>query len=245
LRSSGEQRATELQRNEVRASPLWARPCRAYNVQIELDPATRASLGQTQQSLKRAESNLLVCPSETLHVGVARLLAVHASYPAPKDSIWERHADEWTAELHRIAAESKAFRITYEHIVATDSAVIALARPTGSVNRIRRMIGERLSLPSEIRNEANLVHTTLFRFSGSLSDPEQFLAMVENESANATSEVDELVVSKELVYPSLQTEVLERLPLASRWSSLQRDWTPGQAISRQLSAVSFLVLAEG
>jgi hypothetical protein len=38
--------------------------------------------------------------------------------------------------------------------------------------------------------------------------------MVEDESASATSEVDELVVSKELVYPSLETEVLERLPLA-------------------------------
>jgi hypothetical protein len=68
----------------------------------------------------------------------------------------------------------------------------------------------------ETRNEADLVHTTLFRYGGSLSDPEQFLAMVEDESANATSEVDELVISKELVYPSLETEVLERLPLAPR-----------------------------
>jgi hypothetical protein len=203
-------------RNEVRASPLWARPCRAYNVQIELDPATRASLGQIQQSLKRAEPDLLVCPEKTLHVSVAWLLAVHASYPVPKDSLWERHADEWTAELYRIAAESKAFRITYEHVVATDSAVIALARPTGTVNRIRRMIGERLSLPPETRNEADLVHTTLFRYGGSLSDPEQFLAMVEDESADATSEVDNLILSKELVYPSLETEVLERLPLAPR-----------------------------
>jgi hypothetical protein len=224
LRSSGGQRATELReahrekvaRNELRASPLWARPCRAYNVQIELNPATRASLELLQQDLKQAEPSLLVCPGDTLHVSVAWLLAVHASYTAPKDSLWERHADEWTAELHRIAAESEAFRITYEHIVATDSAVIALARPTGPVNRIRRVIGERLSLPPETRNEADLVHTTLFRYSGSLSDPEQFLAMVEDESAHATSEVEELVISKELVYPSLETEVLERLPLATR-----------------------------
>ena len=149
-------------------------------------------------------------------MSVAWLLAVHAGYRAPKDSLWERHANRWTAELRRIAAESKAFRITYEHVVATDSAVIVLARPTGPVNRIRRMIGERLILPSETRNEADLVHTTLFRFGGPLSDPEGFLAMLEGESANATCEVDELVVSKELVYPSLQTEVLERIPLASR-----------------------------
>jgi hypothetical protein len=200
----------------LRASPLWARPCRAYDVQIELDPAARASLEQLRQPLKQAEPGLLVCPATTLHVSVAWLLAVRVSYPTPKDSLWERHAHEWTAELRRIAADSEAFRITYEHVVATDSAVIVLARPTGPVNRIRRMIGERLSLPPETRNEADLVHTTLFRYGGALSDPEQFLAMVEDGNANATSRVDELIVSKELVYPSLETEVLEHLPLTPR-----------------------------
>lgn len=222
LRSSGEQRALELReahrdkvaRNELRGSPLWAQSCRAYYVQIELTSGARASLEQTQRNLKRAEPGLLVCPESTLHVSVAWLLAVHASYPAPKDSIWERHAGKWTAELRRISAESEAFRITYEHLVATDSAVIALATPAGPVNRIRHMINERLNLPPETRNDADLVHTTLFRYGGPLSDPERFLATLENESPNATSEVDELIVSRELVYPSLQTETLQRLPLA-------------------------------
>ena len=78
------------------------------------------------------------------------------------------------------------------------------------------MIRERLRLPSETRNEADLVHTTLFRYRGSLSDPEKFLAMLEEDmSVGATAEVDELIVSKELVYPSLEAEVLARLPLGS------------------------------
>jgi hypothetical protein len=204
----------KVTRNEVRVSPLWAHSCRAYNVQIELDPRTKASLEITQQALKRAEPTLLMCPRQALHVSIAWLLAVHASYPVPKDSLWERHAEEWTTELNRIAAQSTGFRITYEHVVATDSAVIALAEPTEPVNRIRRMISERLRLPSETRNEADLVHTTLFRYRGPLSDPEKFLAMLEDTSAEAAAEVDELVISKELVYPSLEAEVLARLPLA-------------------------------
>jgi len=206
----------KVARNEVRASPLWARSCRGYNVQIELDPRTRSSLEKVQQSLYQVEPNLLACPQQTLHVSIAWLLAVHASYPVPKDSLWERHGEQWTAELRRIAAQSTGFRITYEHVVATDSAVIALAEPTEPVNRIRGMMRERLRLPSETRNEADLVHTTLFRYRGPLSDPEKFLALLEDTSAEAAAEVDELVVSKELVYPSLETEVLARLPLASR-----------------------------
>ncbi len=184
----------KVARNEVRVDKLWARPCRAYNVQIEPDPGTRASLEQIQQRLKRAEPDLLVCPKETLHVSVAWLLAVHASYPVGKDSLWERHGEEWTTELRRIAAQSTGFRITYEHVVATDSAVIALARPAEPVNRIREMIRERLRLPSETRNEADLVHTTLFRYRGPLSDPAEFLAAIEGLSIKATAEVDELVV---------------------------------------------------
>jgi hypothetical protein len=206
----------KVARNEVRASPLWARSCRGYNVQIELDPRTRSSLEKVQQSLYQVEPNLLACPQQTLHVSIAWLLAVHASYPVPKDSLWERHGEQWTMELRRIAAESTRFRITYQHVVATDSAVIALAEPTEPVNRIRGMIRERLRLPSETRNEADLVHTTLFRYRGPLSDPEKFFALLEDTSAEAAAEVDELVVSKELEYPSLETEVLARLPLASR-----------------------------
>ena len=141
---------------------------------------------------------------------------MHASYRVAKGSLWERHREEWTTELRRIAAQSAGFRITYEHVVATDSAVIALAKPSEPVNRIRRMIRGRLRLPPETRNEADLMHTTLVRYRGPLSDPERFLATLEDTSAAAATEVDELVVSKELVYPSLEAEVLARLPLAHR-----------------------------
>jgi hypothetical protein len=203
-------------RNELRVSPLWAQPCRAYNVHIELDPHTRSSLKKIQQGLYQAEPNLLVCPERTLHVSLAWLVAVHVSYQVAKDSLWMRHGEEWMAQLRRIAAQHTGFGITYEHVVATDSAVIALAQPTEPVNRIREMIRERLRLPAETRNEADLVHTTLFRYGGALSDPEKLLAMLEDTSADATAEVEELVVSKELVYPSLEAQVLGRLPLASR-----------------------------
>src|SRR5829696_4448401 len=160
LGSSAGQRVMKLRethrdkvaRNEVRGSPLWAQPCRAYNVHIELDPRIKASLEKTQQVLKHAEPTLVACPRQALHVSIAWLLAVHASYPVPKDYLWEHYGKEWTTELNRIAAQSTGFRITYEHLVATDSAVIALAEPTEPVNRIRTKIREHLRLPSETRN---------------------------------------------------------------------------------------------
>lgn len=224
MRRSFEQRVKEMReahrgkvaRDEVRASSLWAQPCLAYNVQIELGSRTRAALEKIQRSLKKEEPGLLVCPRETLHVSVAWLLAVHASYPVSKDSLWERHREDWMTGLARIAARNTGFQVTYEHVVATDSAVIALAGPAEPVNRIRGMIRGRLRLPPETRNEADMVHTTLLRYRAPLSDPEKFLGTLEDTGIDATAEVEELTVSRELVYPSLETEVLARLPLASR-----------------------------
>jgi hypothetical protein len=60
------------------------------------------------------------------------------------------------------------------------------------------------------------VHTTLFRYRGALCDPEKLLAILEDTRADATAAVEELVVTKELEYPSLEAEVLGRLPLASQ-----------------------------
>jgi hypothetical protein len=40
--------------------------------------------------------------------------------------------------------------------------------------------------------------------------------MLEDTRAEASAEVDELVITKEQVYPSLESEVVGRLPLAFR-----------------------------
>jgi len=115
----------------------------------------------------------------------------------------------------RIAAESPGLRLTYVHVVATDPAVVALARPSESVNSIREMIRERLRLPSETSDAADLVHATPCRYRVKLSDPAKLLAKVEEPTADATAEVGELVIPRELVYPSPETVVLACLPLAS------------------------------
>lgn len=62
-------------------------------------PRTKASLEKVQQSLFQAKPTPLACPRQSLRVSIAWLLAVHASFPVPKDSLWERHGAESTTEL--------------------------------------------------------------------------------------------------------------------------------------------------
>ncbi len=202
--------------NLVRPDPRWAKPCRAYNLHILPSARAREDLIRVQTQLTSMEPGLLAAPTDSLHVSVAWLLAVHADYGATKDALWAECGKDWTAELAAIAAETPPFSLRYERAVATDSAIIVLASPASPVNDIRQRIRSRVELPPQTRNTADLVHTTLCRYQRKLNDPARLLATVGEARMQVRTEVSELVISQERVYPSLDTQVLAHLPLRGR-----------------------------
>jgi 2'-5' RNA ligase len=205
--------------NRVRLDGWWAQSCRAYNLHILPAPPAREALSRVQARLTRLEPGLHVVPTAALHISVAWLLAVHADYERPKDELWATHGDAWTRQLARIASEIPPFRLRYGQVVATDSAIIALASPRAPVNALREEVAHRVALPPQTRNTAELVHTTLCRYQRPLTDPARLLAAIESTRVGAGTEVSELVISQERVYPSLETRLLARLPLQGRVAS--------------------------
>lgn len=205
--------------NLVRPDSRWAKPCRAYNLHILPSARAREDLIGVQTQLTSMEPGLLAVPTDSLHVSVAWLLAVHADYGAMKDDLWAECGKDWTAELAAIAAETPPFSLRYERVVATDSAIIVLASPASPaspVNDIRQRIRSRVELPPQTRNTADLVHTTLCRYQRELNDPARLLATVGETRMQVRTEVSELIISQERVYPSLDTQVLAHLPLQGR-----------------------------
>jgi hypothetical protein len=221
---SGERQAAELEgthrdrvaANRIRSDTWWGKPCRAYNLHILPAASTRRALTRVQAELARIEPGLLVVPAAALHISVAWLLAVHADYDTAKDDLWATHGGEWSRQLATLAAEHSPFRLRYEQVVATDSAIIALASPTSPVNGLRRQVADRIALPPQTRNTAELVHTTLCRYHRPLTDPNRLLSAVTEAKVQASTVVSELVISQEHVYPSLETTLLARLPLQNQ-----------------------------
>lgn len=199
--------------NLVTPDVHWATSCRAYNLHVLPSLQAREALTHVQTQLLGVEPGLLACPPHSLHVSVAWLLAVHAGYDRPKDELWATFGDAWIGELAAIAAETPPFGLRYERIVATDSAIIAVASPAHPLNEIRRRIHQQVPLPPQTRNTAELAHTTLCRYGDRLADPARLLAKVAEARLDAPTDVTELIVSQERVYPSLETAVLARLPL--------------------------------
>jgi hypothetical protein len=157
-------------------------------------------------------------------VSVVSLLAVREEYEEQKDEIWVRYEDEWVSELRRIAIETSAFKMAYQRIVATNAAIIALAEDSGAVNALRSAIYSRLRLPRQSVTRADITHTTLFRYGQSPRDPQALLNAVSGFSLNTVTEISDIVISKELVYPSLAVEDLHTLPLGP--GSIERGDKP-------------------
>lgn len=204
-----------VSRNELSLAGNWARPCHAVNVQAELDSRARDGLDRAQDLIVQMDPTLLRCPRSSLHVSVDWPLEVEYEYARPKASLLEEHRTAWVSGLEAIVPRFAPLALHYRWVVVTSSAVIALAEPNEALTQLRHAIRAGLSFPQPVRPAATIVHTTLFRFRGALHSPDSFLRATAAIDLDVTTTVTALVLSEELVYPSLTTRTLARFEFAT------------------------------
>jgi hypothetical protein len=191
----------------------WGQPCRAYNVCIRPDPTAAATLAALQARALRLEPALLQVPEQALHANLTWLLPVHQEFDRPKDELWLRHGPQWLATLAGTAAKTSSFRLTFRRLVATNSAVITVASEPNRFSALRRELISALSVPGSA-SAGDLTHITLFRYATPLRGPAALLQWLAAAEFLLDIDVSELLVIKERVYPSLDYEIVHRLPLA-------------------------------
>lgn len=200
--------------NRLVADPLWNRPCLAYNVHARPDEACRHRLSIVQKDLaRRDEDSLLRCPPASLHVSLGSFLFVREDYAEGKETLWARNGGRWLQELDRLLGQVGPFTLLFRRVVVTDSAVLALAECPQEVDAIRRALTALRTHSGLEGTQPTIVHITLFRFGGALRHPPALLEAAVPTLVDARFWVQEVVVTRELRYPSLVTEDLARLPL--------------------------------
>lgn len=207
--------------NNLRLEYKWGQPCRAFNLYIVLEQAAVAALGELQRELLALEPSLLVVPESAMHVSVAWLIPVHQEdTAASKDAQWARHGQRWCGEIRAALADLAPFDLAYTSLIATDNAIIASAEPRDTVNMLRCELVKRLTLADDL-NRGELVHTTLLRYSAPLAQPERLLQRLSAMHVYIGARVSELTVVREEIFPSLQTQVLDRYRLTAGSGSRQ------------------------
>lgn len=202
-----------VQANKLLHAHRWGQPCRAYNVCIRPGSAGETALAALQAGVLRLEPSLLQVPAAALHANLAWLLPVHEEFSQSKDQLWQQHRPHWVATLAGTAAKTSSFRLSYRHLAATNSAIITVADEPNSFSALRRELIPLLNLPGNA-SAGDLVHITLFRYAKPLRDPAALLRLLATTEFRLNIDVDELLVIRERIFPSLDYDILHRLPLA-------------------------------
>jgi len=215
--------------NDLRLATRWGQPDLGYVLLFRPGPAASAGLAEIQDRVHELEPSLLRQPVGQLHGSIAWLLAVAAEFAEPKDELWARHGDDWLKIIESVADTTAPMRVRYERLVATDAAIVAVgaqpdpAQPLGAQSfgaraqpmaEFRRSVTDALGLSWPITyREVGVVHSSLFRYSRPLADPPGLLQQLERLPIAIETEVSEVLMVRELVYPTLKYEVLRRLQL--------------------------------
>jgi hypothetical protein len=208
--------ATAVLANDLELDKRWGQPCRAYNVFIEPDPAGRAELAAIQDEVIRREPALLRLSPEWLHITAVNLLGLYEEFDRPKDELWLERGAVWLAQLTKLAAGMEPFLLRYRHVVATQTAVIAIADEPNGLTSFRDTVRSALDVPGRLANSHQIVHTTLFRYARRLRDPAGLLDWLASTEFLARLRVSEFVVAREHTYPFAGYDVLRRLRLSPR-----------------------------
>jgi hypothetical protein len=194
--------------------PLWSKPCLAYNLHAELDVQCREDLADVQgKVLDDLGWGALRCPAPSLHLSVATILSVRQDYGTTKDLIWANWGREWSTSLRELAAGLQPFVVRFASVQVSTAAVIALADPVPEVALVRARATE---LPSDAglpAGQPSILHCTLVRYAASGLDLGAVARSAGAVKLRAQTVVTSLVICRELLYPNLVNETLERLHL--------------------------------
>jgi hypothetical protein len=207
--------------NRLNLEHRWGKPCLSYFACMRPGMAAAKGLAGVQDAIGDQPA-LLRVPPAALHTSLVWLLPVHEEFTVPKDDLWAEQEPRWLAIFRQVLASLPRFRLSFTQVVATDTAVIAVASAPNQAGELRRRLTRCLDLPW-LSSSGSLVHTTLFRYRGALGDPASFLRHVRALEVTVHMAVREVLILREMVFPSLQYEIVHRFPLPTRGKLLSMD----------------------
>ena len=143
------------------------------------------------------------------------MLSVREDYGTSKDAIWANCGKRWCDSLAELAAGLPPFQVRFTRLHVSTAAVIALAEPVPEVDEVRERARQLLSRAALKPGQPSIVHCTLARYGASGQHLTDLARAARGVELSAETTVKYLVVSKELVYPSLVDETLARLSLGT------------------------------
>jgi len=151
-------------------------------------------------------------PNEALHITLMDWFAPFVDYGDDPDKLFEKYRADYTNELEKILTNQRAIKIHFDSVKTSPVTIFVEGSDDGSFGRIRKeFIASEKLLPGT-KPPANIVHTSIARFTGehSLTEVENFLSTLE---VDFTEEIEEFRLIRESKSNMLEYKIIDKFQL--------------------------------
>jgi hypothetical protein len=205
------------ERIRSRPDPLIGQ--RVYGINLQAPASLTAAnwIDEWQEAAKAVLSTETVffTPLRSLHVTILPIVWVRGTYPDDPRNIWRNASSHAKAAIAAIANGTLPFKLLAKALRATADAIILECDTPMELKVLRTKLAASLAQTGLCCQAPRITHVTLARFTRAVPLTTIRLAMLDTELSRFECVFDRIMLSRELVYPSLQTRTLRTFPLGT------------------------------
>lgn len=201
--------------NQIEIDTTWGKPVWGVTLQVDLSEQVRDRVCAYQKELRTLEDdNVLLLPREFQHVSVNQVIFWDDNYALGNENTWNNVSSQFIEVFSSLHKKYESFNITFSKVIATTSGIVWCATDEhDELENLRNNFFQLLPFPSETTKKNHIIHTTIARFQNKLSNPNKVWEWAEYKKDYVIMKVNNIVLRKELVFPSIKTETLHTIGL--------------------------------
>jgi hypothetical protein len=205
------------ERIRSRPDPLIGQ--RVYGINLQAPASLTAAnwVDEWQKAAKAAFSTEAVffTPLPSLHVTILPILWVRGTYPGEPRNIWRSASSRTKAAIAAIANGTFPFQLLAKALRATADAIILECDTPIELEALRANLAASLAQTGLCCQTPQITHLTLARFTRAVPLATIRPAILDSGLSRFECVIDRITLSRELVYPSLQTRTLRTFPFGA------------------------------
>jgi hypothetical protein len=205
------------ERIRSRPDPLIGQRVYGINLQAPVSLTAANWVDEWQEAAKAPLSSKAVffTPLRSLHVTILPIVWVRGTYPGEPRNIWRRASARTKAAIAEVAKGIFPFKLLATALRLTADAIILECDTTMELKALRTKLAASLAQTDLCCRTPQITHLTLARFTRAVPLTTIRPAVLDTELSGFECVIDRITLSRELVYPSLQTRTLRTFPLGA------------------------------
>lgn len=212
-----------MSENHAKPDPLIGQRVYGINLQAPASPAAESWVAEWQDAAKAALSTgaLFFTPLRSLHITIFPVVWVRGTYSADPRTIWRGASSRAVAAIAVIANSTSPFTLLAKALRATEDAIILECDTPPELKDLRMNLAASLAQTDLGCRTPQITHLTLARFTRALPLAGIGSALLKFELRRFECAIDRMTLSRELVYPSLQTRMLRTFDLTNNQAVME------------------------